>query len=46
MVHFACARRNGPTAHRCEHFGAIGRQGVRIASLETALEMLEQALKA
>jgi len=46
MVHFACARRNGPTAHRCEHFGAIGRQGVRIASLETALEMLEEALKA
>jgi nicotinamide-nucleotide amidase len=46
MVHFACARRDGPTVHRCEHFGAIGRQGVRIASLETALEMLEQALKA
>ena len=46
MVHFACARRDGPTAHRCEHFGAIGRQGVRIASLETALEMLEEALKA
>ena len=46
MVHFACSRRDGPTAHRCEHFGAIGRQGVRIAALETALEMLEQALKA
>ena len=45
MVHFACARRDGPTAHRCEHFGPIGRQGVRIASLETALEMLEKALK-
>jgi nicotinamide-nucleotide amidase len=44
LVHFACARRDGPTAHRSEHFGAIGRQGVRIASLETALEMLEQAL--
>ena len=46
MVHFACARRNGPTTHRCERFGAIGRQGVRIASLETALEMIEQALQA
>ena len=46
MVHFACARRNGPTEHRCEHFGPIGRQGVRIASLETALKMLERALKA
>jgi nicotinamide-nucleotide amidase len=45
LVHLACARRDGPTAHRCEHFGAIGRQGVRIASLEAALEMLEQALR-
>jgi len=46
MVHFACARRDGPTVHRCEHFGPIGRQGVRIASLETALEMFEATLKA
>jgi len=46
LVHFACARRDGPTVHRCEHFGAIGRQGVRIESLGVALEMLEQALKA
>jgi nicotinamide-nucleotide amidase len=46
MVHFACARRDGPTVHRRERFGAIGRQGVRIASLEVALEMIEQALKA
>jgi nicotinamide-nucleotide amidase len=46
LVHFACARRDGPTAHRCEHFGAIGRDGVRVASLEAALEMIEQALRA
>ena len=46
LVHFACARRNGATTHRVEHFGAIGRQGVRIASLETALELLEAALEA
>src|SRR5690606_21975964 len=46
LVHLACARRDGPTQHRCEHFGAIGRQGVRIASLEVALEMIEQALEA
>jgi nicotinamide-nucleotide amidase len=46
LVHFACARRDGPTTHRVEHFGAIGRQGVRIASLETALELLEAALEA
>lgn len=45
LVHFACARRGGEVAHREEHFGPIGRQGVRIASLETALDMLEVALK-
>ena len=46
LVHFACARRNGPTTHRCEHFGAAGRQSVRLASLKVALEMIEQALRA
>ena len=46
LVHFACARRDGATDHREEHFGPIGRQGVRLGALETALEMLEQALKA
>jgi len=45
LVHFACARRGGEVAHREEHFGKIGRDGVRIASLETALEMIEQALE-
>lgn len=45
QVHFACAVRDGPTVHRCEHYGPIGRQGVRVASLNTALEMLEQALR-
>ena len=44
LVHFACARRGGETCHREEHFGAIGRDGVRIASLEAALEMIAQAL--
>jgi nicotinamide-nucleotide amidase len=46
LVHFACARKDGATDHRCEHFGAIGRQGVRVASLQVALEMIEEALKA
>src|SRR5690606_3639565 len=45
LVHFACARREGEMDHREEHFGPIGRQGVRIAALETALEMLQDALK-
>jgi nicotinamide-nucleotide amidase len=45
LVHFACARRGGDLDHREEHFGRIGRDGVRIASLETALEMIAQALE-
>jgi nicotinamide-nucleotide amidase len=44
LVHFACARRNGRTCHREERFGPIGRQGVRIEALRTALDMIEDAL--
>jgi nicotinamide-nucleotide amidase len=44
LVHFACARRGGETCHREEHFGAIGRGGVRIAALEVALAMVNEAL--
>jgi nicotinamide-nucleotide amidase len=44
LVHFACARRGSVTCHRKEHFGAIGRDGVRIAALDVALQMLEQGL--
>lgn len=46
LVHFACARTGGETCHREAHFGPIGRQGVRLAALEVALEMLETALRA
>ncbi len=45
LVHLACARRNGETCHREEHFGPIGRQGVRIAALKVALELIEQAVR-
>jgi nicotinamide-nucleotide amidase len=45
LVHFAVARRGGATAHRVEHFGAVGRGAVRVKSLKTMLEMLEQALE-
>jgi nicotinamide-nucleotide amidase len=45
LVHFVVARRDGTQIHREEHFGPIGRDGVRVASLETALEMLEAALR-
>ena len=44
LVHFACARRSGETCHREEHFGAIGRGPVRIAALEVALAMMDEAL--
>lgn len=44
LVHFACARRNGTTLHREERFGDIGREGVRRASVEVALGLLEAQL--
>jgi nicotinamide-nucleotide amidase len=44
LVHFALARRGSPTVHRVEHLGAIGRGPVRVKSLKTMLEMLDQAL--
>ena len=44
LVHFACARRNGATLHREERFGDVGRAGVRTASVEVALELLEAQL--
>lgn len=45
LVHFALAWRGGRTVHREEHFGAKGRGVIRVQSLKTMLEMLEQALK-
>ncbi|MBW8815624.1 MAG: CinA family protein [Caulobacterales bacterium] len=44
LVHFACARRGGPTVHRCEGFGAVGRAQVRLKALRVALHMLREAL--
>jgi nicotinamide-nucleotide amidase len=44
LVHFGCARRDGPTIHRVERFGAIGRGPVRIASMRVALSMLDELL--
>ncbi len=44
LVHFACARSNGKSCHREEHFGAIGRDGVRVAALDVALQMLEKGI--
>lgn len=44
LVHFGCIRRDRKAAHREEHFGEIGRGGVRIASLRVALEMLSEQI--
>jgi nicotinamide-nucleotide amidase len=44
LVHFAVARRGGPTRHRVEHFGKSGRGPVRIMALRCMLEMLEESL--
>ena len=45
LVHFACARKGGATEAREEHFGAIGRDGVRLAALRVALDMIGAALE-
>jgi nicotinamide-nucleotide amidase len=45
LVHFACAREGRETTHREEHFGDIGRGGVRLAALEAALELMIDAVK-
>jgi nicotinamide-nucleotide amidase len=44
LVHFACARRGGPTVAREERFGDIGRDAVRLASVRVGLDLLEAAL--
>jgi nicotinamide-nucleotide amidase len=44
LVHFACASADGEITAREEHFGAVGRDRVRIRALETALDMMEDAL--
>lgn len=45
LVHFACASAYGPTRHRCEHFGDIGRAKVRLACLDVAMEMLQRQMR-
>jgi len=43
-VHLAVATKSGITEHRKMDYGDIGRSEVRIATLKTALEMLDKAL--
>ena len=44
LVHLAAARKGGPTLHRECRFGDIGRDLVRLRSVEVALALLWQAL--
>ena len=44
LVHFACARGGRITAHREEHFGAVGRGATRVRAMEVAIEMMTEML--
>jgi nicotinamide-nucleotide amidase len=46
LVHIALARRGGETLHREAHFGPIGRGPVRLRTLETMLDILEESVEA
>ena len=43
LVHFAAARRGGESNALERRFGPLGRGAIRLAAVETALEMLEAA---
>ncbi|MDB5445994.1 MAG: cinA [Phenylobacterium sp.] len=44
LVHFASARTGRPTRHLVKRFGDIGRAGVRLGALETALCLMRDQL--
>jgi nicotinamide-nucleotide amidase len=46
LVHLAAASRSGHLVHREMRYGEIGRSGVRLATVGTALEMLMEAAQA
>jgi nicotinamide-nucleotide amidase len=46
LVHLAAARRGGPTLHRACRFGNLGRIGVRMASVDVALQLVAEAAAA
>lgn len=43
LVHLAAASRGGNILHREMHYGDIGRDAVRMATVRTALDMLDEA---
>lgn len=46
LVHLAAARRDGPTWHRQERFGAIGRRAVRHAAVAAGFALAAELLAA
>jgi nicotinamide-nucleotide amidase len=46
LVHLAVQRRGRAPVHRECRFGEIGRHGIRVATVETAFEMVDQAARA
>ena len=44
LVHFACARRGASTWADVRRFGDVGREAVRLASVDVALGLLERAV--
>ena len=44
LVHFACAGPRGAVVARAMRYGDLGRAGIRLASVRSALELLEAAL--
>lgn len=45
LVHLAAKSRSGLVLHKEMHYGDIGRDGVRLATVETALELLVEAVQ-
>jgi nicotinamide-nucleotide amidase len=46
LVHLACAVRGGTTQHIERRYGDLGRPGIRLAALDDALTLLEEAVQA
>lgn len=46
LVHLACCSKGGKMNHKECHFGPQGRQGVRIAALDTALDLMAREIGA
>lgn len=43
LVHIAARSRRGMLLHKEMHYGDLGREGIRLATVRTALEMLREA---